>query len=78
MKEIIHFSRIKDKNKNNNIYLYTVDDKYIESEYETGQYSMFLLVNAQIEPKIKFYVFVSGSIFILYINTNIIYRKQAS
>ena len=30
-----------------------VNDKYIESEYQTGQYSMFLLINTQIIPKIK-------------------------
>ena len=35
------------------IYLYIVTDKNIESEYQTRQYSMFVLVNAQIIRKIK-------------------------
>ena len=35
------------------IYIYRVNNEYIESEYQTKQYAMFLLINAQTIPKIK-------------------------
>ena len=53
LKEIIHFNRNNDNYIYIYIYIYRVNDKYIESEYQTGQYSMFLLINTQIIPKIK-------------------------